>query len=87
MIAMVHDNRELPLIDYSGMALDVGFKHRLTYTKKTVGYLGAPYSKCNDRIPLMMQAMFDNYRETDYGYSEEICYQLCTQVFTYVDIV
>ncbi|CAF0993422.1 unnamed protein product [Rotaria sordida] len=83
MIAMVHDNAQLPLIDSAGMALATGFKHRITYTKKIVSYLRSPYSTCDEKIPPMMQAMFDNYQGAEYGYSEDICYELCTQVFTY----
>ncbi|CAF1442690.1 unnamed protein product [Rotaria sp. Silwood1] len=83
MIAMVHDNAQLPLIDSAGMALATGFKHRITYTKKIISYLRSPYSTCNDEIPPMMQAMFDNYQGAEYGYSEDICYELCTEVFTY----
>jgi len=82
MIAMVHDNTQLPLIDYAGMALATGFKHRFTFTKRTISYLHAPYSRCVDTIPPMMQAMFDNYQGAEYGYSEDICYELCTQVYT-----
>ncbi|CAF2515109.1 unnamed protein product [Rotaria sp. Silwood2] len=83
MIAMVHDNAQLPLIDSAGMALATGFKHRVTYTKKIISYLRSPYSTCNDEIPPMMQAMFDNYQDAEYAYSEDICYELCTVVFTY----
>ena len=84
MIGMVHDNRQIPTIDSSGMALSVGFKHRITYTKKFISYLRSPYSTCDDRIPPMMQAMFDNYDNADYSYSEDICYELCTQVYVFV---
>jgi hypothetical protein len=82
MIGMVHDNTQLPLIDYAGMALAAGFKHRITYTKKTISYLRSPYTTCDDKIPPMMQAMFDHYQGAEYGYSEDICYDLCTQVYT-----
>ena len=82
MIGMVHDNVQIPMIDYAGMALATGFKHRLTYTKKTITYLRAPFSTCDDQIPAMMQAMFDNYQGAEYEYSEDICYELCTQVYT-----
>jgi len=82
MIAMVHDNVQLPVIDYAGMALATGFKHRITYTKKTISYLRSPYSTCDDKIPPMMQAMFDNYQGAEYQYSEDICYELCTEIYT-----
>ncbi|CAF3328727.1 unnamed protein product [Rotaria socialis] len=83
MIAVLHDNAQLPMIDSAGMALATGFKHRITYTKKMISFLRSPYSTCDDKIPPMMQAMFDNYQGTEYGYTEDICYELCTQVFTY----
>ncbi|CAF4451190.1 unnamed protein product [Rotaria sp. Silwood2] len=79
MIAMVHDNPQLPLIDSAGMAVATGFKHRITYTKKIISYLRSPYSTCNDKIPPVMLAILDNYQGAKYGYSEDICYELCTQ--------
>jgi hypothetical protein len=82
MIAMVHDNTQLPVIDYAGMALSSGFKHRITYTKKMISYLRSPYTTCDDKIPPMMQAMCDNFHGAEYEYSEDICYELCTQVYT-----
>ena len=83
MIAMVHDNTQLPLIDYSGMALAAGFKHRITYTKRTVFHiylLLIPH--VSDKIPPIMQAMFDTFHGAQYEYSEDVCYELCEQVYT-----
>ena len=82
IIAMVHDNAQLPWIDYAGIALTTGFKHRITYTKRSISYLRSPYTTCNDKIPPIMRAMFDRYESADYEYSEDTCYELCTQVFT-----
>ncbi|CAF4445168.1 unnamed protein product, partial [Rotaria magnacalcarata] len=67
MIAMLHDNAQLTMIDSAGMALATGFKDRITYTKKIISYLRSPYSTCVDKIPPMMQVMFDNYQSTEYG--------------------
>ncbi|CAF2785721.1 unnamed protein product [Rotaria sp. Silwood2] len=72
MIAMVHDNPQLPLIDSAGMALATEFKHRITYTKKIISYLRSPYSTCNDKILPVMLAMLDNYQGAKYGYSEDM---------------
>ncbi|CAF4665308.1 unnamed protein product [Rotaria sp. Silwood2] len=83
MIGMVHDNTQFPMIEFAGRALATGFKHRMTYAKKTISYLRAPYTACNDEIPPIMQAMFNNYPDVEYVYSEDICYDLCTQVYTY----
>ncbi|CAF4573533.1 unnamed protein product, partial [Rotaria magnacalcarata] len=41
-----------------------------------------PYSTCNDEIPLIMQTMFDNYPNVEYSYSEDLCYDLCAEVYT-----
>ncbi|CAF3833670.1 unnamed protein product [Rotaria sp. Silwood1] len=83
MIGMVHDNTQFPMIEFAGRALVTGFKHRMTYAKKTIFYLRAPYTTCNDEIPPTMQAMFDSYPDVEYVYSEDLCYDLCTEVYTY----
>ncbi len=85
-MAMVHDNTQLPLIQRGGMALAPGFKHRLTYTKKTIFSLPPPYSQCTEEIPLAMQAMFNNYGGAQYAYSEDICQIICEQAYTYVSL-
>ncbi|UJR19323.1 hypothetical protein I4U23_022452 [Adineta vaga] len=83
MMAMVHDNEQLPLIERAGMTLAPGFKHRLTFTKKTVYSLPSPYSSCTNEIPLAMKIMFDQYEGADYTYSEDICYIICAQAYIY----
>ncbi|CAF1214683.1 unnamed protein product [Rotaria sordida] len=83
MIGMVHDNTQFPMIKFAGRALVTGFKHRMTYAKKTIFYLRAPYSTCNDETPPIMQAMFNSYPDVEYVYSEDVCYDLCTEVYTY----
>jgi len=83
MMAMVHDNTQLPTIERAGMTLAPGFKHRLTYTKKSVYSLSSPYSTCTNDIPLSMKSMFDNYDGADYAYSEDICYIICQQTYVY----
>ena len=81
MVAMVHDNAQVPVIDKAGIELAPGRKHKLGYKKKTSYYLPAPYSDCTDTIPLAMQAMFDRYAGADYAYSQDVCYTLCTQAY------
>ncbi|CAF1438327.1 unnamed protein product [Adineta ricciae] len=83
MTAMVHDNKQLPLIERAGMTLAPGFKHQMTFTKKTVYSLPSPYSSCTNEIPLAMKIMFDQYEGADYSYSEDICYILCAQAYIY----
>ena len=86
MVAMVHDNSELPLIDVAGIELLPGRKHKLTYKKKASYFLSAPYSDCTSNVPLAMQAMFNGYGGADYGYSQGVCYILCIQAYRSVII-
>lgn len=79
IIAMVHDNTELPRIDVSGMELAPGFRHRLTYRRRMNILQPSPYSNCTNDIPLSLQAMFHHYQDADFAYSEGICITTCTQ--------
>ena len=83
MMALVHDNTQLPLIEKAGICLATGRKHKLGYRKKTNYFLSPPYTACTDKVSTMMAAMFDNYAGADYQYSESICFQLCGQVYAY----
>ena len=82
IIALIHDNREIPLIESNGMLLSTGVKHKLGYKKKTTFLLPSPYTQCTDTIPLSMEVMLDNYYAgADYGYSQTVCLQLCQQAY------
>lgn len=81
IVALVHDNSELPLIESAGIELATGRNHKLGYKKKYHFFLPPPYTKCTKKISMTMQAMFNNYDNGDYRYSELICYQLCGQVY------
>jgi hypothetical protein len=81
MVALVHDNADVPLIEFAGIALAPGRKHILGYRKKTAFFLNSPYTTCTNKISLQMAAMFDNYNDADYAYDETICYELCEQVY------
>jgi hypothetical protein len=81
MVAMIHDNTELPLIEVAGIELAPGRKHKLSYKKGTHQLLPSPYSQCTNKIPLVMQAMFDRYGGADYAYSQVLCYELCIQIY------
>jgi hypothetical protein len=78
---MIHDNTELPLIEAGGVELTPGRKHKLSYKKGTHQLLPSPYSDCTNKIPLVMQAMFDRYGGADYSYSQVLCYILCIQTY------
>jgi hypothetical protein len=81
MMALVHDNADIPLIEAVGIGLAPGRKHILGYKKKTTFLLSSPYTTCTSEVSLMMEAMLDNYNGADYGYDETICYDLCEQVY------
>ena len=82
MVAMVHHNTELPVIEAAGIELMPGRKHKLSYRKKASYFLPAPYSDCTSKIPLAMRTMFDGYDGADYGYSQGVCYTLCLQAYS-----
>jgi hypothetical protein len=81
MVAMIHDNTELPLIDVAGIELVPGRRHKLSYQKRSSHSLPAPYSDCTDEVSPAMHAMFNNYAGADYAYSQGVCYVLCTQAY------
>jgi hypothetical protein len=81
VVALVHDNTQLPLIEQAGIELAPGRRHKLGYGKKTTYFLRSPYTTCTDNVSFSMKAMFENYNNADYGYSETLCYQLCGQVY------
>ncbi|CAF4869649.1 unnamed protein product [Rotaria sp. Silwood1] len=83
MMAMVHDNTQLPLVEKGGIALAPGFRHRLIYTKRDILFLPPPYSTCTSDIPPVMKFMFEKYEGADYAYSEDLCHILCAQAYIY----
>ncbi|CAF1520876.1 unnamed protein product [Rotaria sp. Silwood1] len=83
MVAMIHDNTELPLIEVAGIQLDPGRKHKFGYKKRTYESLSSPYSDCTNEVSLAMQAMFNRYAGADYAYSQVLCYMTCVQAYIY----
>jgi hypothetical protein len=81
MVAMIHDNTQLPQIDVAGIMLAPGRKHNLGYKKTTTYFLSSPYTQCTSEIPPAMQAMFNLYAGADYEYSQTVCNTLCTQAY------
>lgn len=81
IVAMVHDNQEMPLIDISGLYLSAGIRHKLSYKKRNRFYLSTPYTDCTMVIPPSMQAMFREFSGADFQYSQGICNILCTQAY------
>jgi hypothetical protein len=82
MVALVHDNAEIPIIELAAMQLGPGRHNKLSYTKTTNLFLPSPYTTCNDQVNLGMQVIYDQYYGTDYGYSIYQCYAACIQAYT-----
>ena len=81
VIALVHDNTQIPLIEQSGVELAPGQRHKLSYRKKRVDFLSTPYTECTNKLSAPMEAMLKNYAGADYNYSQAICYNICQQVY------
>ncbi len=81
MLAMVHDNTQLPRIETAGLPLGPGQHYKWSYTKQTIFFLPSPYTTCSTKVTPGMQAMFDQFQDTDYTYSQIICYGVCTQAY------
>ncbi|CAF0776680.1 unnamed protein product [Rotaria sordida] len=80
-VALVHDNTQLPNIEAAGIELASGRRQKIAYRKKTTYLLSSPYTTCTKSVSPTMQAMFEYYNNTNYGYSEALCYQLCGQIY------
>ncbi|CAF1039325.1 unnamed protein product [Adineta steineri] len=83
IVTLIHDNTEVPVIDTTGLNLIPRQKHKLSYKKKKTSFLQSPYTSCNDKIDLWMQAMYENYPNLDYQYSQTLCTKLSVQIYTY----
>ena len=82
LMSMIHDNQVMPLVSSGGYYLGAGRKHRLIYSKKINSVLAAPYSTCDDRTPFMLKAVYERITKIDYAYQEEMCYAVCSQIYT-----
>ena len=77
----VQVDTQLPAVELGGMLFGPGHHHRLSYSKKKNLFLSAPYTMCNDKINLGMQAMLDKYNGTGYEYSQYQCFIPCIQAY------
>ncbi len=82
MVATVHDNAAIPIIELAAMQLPPGRHNKFSYSKTTNLFLPAPYTTCNDQVNPGMQAIYDQYYGTDYGYNQYECYAACMQAYT-----
>ena len=84
---MVHENKQLPLVDRVGMQLLGGRKHKLGYSKKTYTFLPAPYTTCSAKTTPGMQALFDQFSGANYAYEQETCFKVAIQSYMYVELI
>ncbi|CAF2514377.1 unnamed protein product [Rotaria sp. Silwood2] len=83
ILALVHDNRQVPTIETSGVELGPGRRHKISYRRKKTTFLSSPYSDCTNEISNSLNAILKNYDPADYNYSQTICFQVCQQIFVY----
>ncbi|CAF1148218.1 unnamed protein product [Adineta ricciae] len=83
LVAMVHDNTQLPRVEAFGIQLAPGRKHRLGYYKRQNTFLPSPYTTCADQITPRLQTFYDQFSEANYGYSQQLCYDVAIQAYTY----
>lgn len=81
MVALVHDNSQLPNIETASILLAPARHHKLGFTKKMSIFLRSPYTTCTDKISPGMQIMYDEYNGTDYVYSRYHCFNTCIQEY------
>ena len=86
LVVLVHDNKEVPMVDATGTHLIPGRKHRLGFRKQTNYFLPSPYTSCADQPPFSMDTVLLNYPQAHYSYSQALCYRYVIQVYTYVNI-
>ncbi|CAF1305218.1 unnamed protein product [Adineta steineri] len=83
IVAMVHENTQLPLIDRASTQLRPGQRHKLGYIKMTNVLLPAPYTTCNNKVSIGLQAMFNQFPQAEYTYAQELCFIVAIQTYTY----
>ena len=81
MMAIIHDNIQLPFIKAGSIRLHTGQRHKLAFKKQKFQLLQSPYSNCTNTVPLAMQPTFNRYSAADHAYSQESCYTICLQSY------
>lgn len=69
-------------MDYTGLYLSPGFKHKLSYKISTTKYLNSPYGDCTDDVPQYLQGILSSFPNGDYGYSQVLCIQNNLHIYT-----
>lgn len=77
----IHDNQQMPFMFYDGYYLRPGQIHRVSYVTKIKSRLGEAYGECENRIPLQLQTVFDQFSLAEYKYGQIACYFGCIQTY------
>lgn len=82
IIALIHDNSQIPQMEEAGIELIPGRRHKLSYKKKLTVFASSPYTQCTEKVSPALRIVFDSFSEGLYDYSDVICFQLCAQTYT-----
>ncbi|CAF0751840.1 unnamed protein product [Adineta ricciae] len=83
MIVQIHDNDQIPTMQWKGQYLIPGRLHRMVYTKTIETHLPAPYSDCSTEVPYALQVAFNHFSNGSYAYEQFICATVCIQAYVY----
>ncbi|UJR23144.1 hypothetical protein I4U23_026163 [Adineta vaga] len=83
LVAMLHDNNQLPLVESVGMQFIPGRKHKMGYSKTRSTFLPSPYTACSSQSTPGMEAMFAQFSEAKYDYGEDLCFYVAIQTYIY----
>ncbi|CAF0758862.1 unnamed protein product [Didymodactylos carnosus] len=82
IVTMIHDNTQMPQVEFGGIALSPGRKHMLIYTKKETAFLESPYTTCTRQVWKDMYALYKQFG-AQYEYSQMVCLMLCQETSVY----
>ncbi|CAF2079938.1 unnamed protein product [Rotaria magnacalcarata] len=83
IVALVHDNSEVPNVEMESVFLAPGRHHKLGYKKVMSTFLSSPYTTCTDTVGPGLQILLNEYNGADYAYSQYHCFTACIQAYTY----
>lgn len=88
LVITLHNNDELPIPTETGLYLQPGASHLITYRKSEITFLSAPYTTCTSIVTDDLRALYESTflnstAATDVFYSEALCLELCQQAYIY----
>ena len=88
LVITLHDNDELPIPTETGLFLQPGASHLITYYKSETTFLPAPYTNCTSDfsadLPALYKSTFiDPTASSEVSYSDSLCLELCEQAYIF----